>query len=340
MEYSEKQIKYSVIILLEEENDNISRFIRNIHELFTKKNEIFEIILIANGTEGFFRHRFYEIKKEFTSIKIYTLYRKNTQAVCMKAALRESQGDIIIACGSYQQITMEGLGQAIDSFDEQTDMILPCRKKRIDPTFNQFQSRFFNWLVRKITGYQFKDLSCTIRIVKRAVMENTDFYGNMYRFLPVVAAQKGYKFKEIDAEHFKEMGKTGFYNISDYFFRILDIFSLLFLVRYTKKPFRFFSSIGAIFFSLGMCVVAYILMGKFFFDLRLGNNFLLITGFLLIAIGVQSAGTGLLGEIITFVHGRKRKEYTIDKIVSMSLNGKERRDYINRRKNTERRKRS
>ena len=309
-------MKYSVIILLEENAEGIEIFVHRLHEFFIKMHDSFEIILIANGTEVSLQNQFDEIKNQYSSIKIYTLYRKNTQAVCMKAALRESKGEIIVACGSYQQITMKSLGQAIDSIDSQIDLVLPCRKKRIDPVFNQFQSSSFNFLVRKITGYHFNDLSCTVRIVKRKVMENIDFYGNMYRFLPVVAAQKGFKYKEIDADHFKEKGKTGFYNPSDYILRLLDIFSLLFLVRYTKKPFRFFSTIGASFFSVGSCVIGYVLFNKFFSDGYIGNNFVLIIGFLLLAVGVQSAGAGLLGEIITFTHGRKNKEYSVDQIIS------------------------
>ena len=332
MQNSEMQIKYSIIILLEEETKEIDRFVRHIYELFSKKYEPFEIILIANGTEGFFKNQFDEIKKEFSNIQIYTLYRKNTQAVCMKAALKESKGDIIIACGSYQQITMKSLGQAIDSLDTQTDLVLPCRKKRVDPVFNQFQSSFFNLLVRKITAHHFNDLSCTVRIVRRKVMENIDFYGNMYRFLPLVAAQKGFKYKEIDADHFKELGKTGFYKPSEYMMRLLDIFSLLFLVHYTKKPFRFFSTIGIFFFSIGLSVIGYVLFDKIFSDAYVGNNFILIIGFILFAVGVQSAGAGLLGEIITFAHGRKNKEYTVDRVVSHSFKEKEKRTNMERRK--------
>jgi hypothetical protein len=332
-------MKYSIILLLDEEVEEIGKFVHSIHAFFIRNYKSFEIILIANGTEGFYKNKFNDIIEEFNNVKIYTLYRKTTQAVCMKAALKESKGDIIIACGSYQQITMESLDQAINSLDSHTEMILPCRKKRVDPFFNQFQSKIFNWLVRKTTGYEFNDLSCTVRIVRKEVLENINFYGNMYRFLPVVAAQKGFRYKEIDVGHIEEIGKTGFYSISEYIFRLLDIFSLLFLVRYTKKPFRFFGTIGAVFFSLGLCTVGYVIIEKIFFDVLVGNNFLLIMGFLLIAVGVQSAATGLLGEIITFAHGRKRKEYTIDKIVSSSLNRKERRHSVDRRKDTERRNR-
>lgn len=308
-------ITYSIILLLEDDV-RIYSFVKDLHNYFSMHYPSFEIILIANGTEGFYKDEFIQIKNEYSNITIISLYRRNTQAVCMKAAVGESKGDIIIVCGSYQQISIESLGQAVGCIDEHTDMVLPCRKKRVDPAFNQFQSRVFNLLVRKLTGYSFNDLSCTVRVIKREVADHIDFYGNMYRFLPVVAAQRGFNYKEIYADHCAEIGKTGLYSLADYVLRVLDIVSLLFLVRYTKKPFRFFSVIGLFFSCLGIGMISCVIFERIFSDVLIGNNIFLIMGFLSIAVGVQSAGIGLLGEIITFTHGRKRKEYSIDRIIS------------------------
>lgn len=325
------QLGFSVIILLEENVETIDLFVQELGDFFSRIEEKFEIILIANGTERFVEKKADSLRKKTKFLKIFTFYRKNTQAVCLKAAVKMIKYDSVIVCGSYQQITMEGLTHAINSLDEETDMVLPCREKRVDPVFNQFQSKFFNWLVKIITGFHFSDLSCTVRIVKKSALESLDFYGNMYRFLPVVAAKKGFKLKEVKVAHFREMGKTGFYDLSDYIVRILDIFVVLFLLQYTKKPFRFFSTIGSGFLFIGGLCLTYAMIEKLFLTGGLGNNVFLLVGLILISIGMQSAMTGLLGEIITFTHGRKRKEYMIDKIVSKRFSGIGRRHNQNRR---------
>ncbi|MCP4117304.1 MAG: glycosyltransferase [Desulfobacteraceae bacterium] len=331
-------ILYSIIIILDEKNDDIVSFVSDLNQFFSTRYESFEIIAVINGYEGFYKNKFNRIDNAAIPIKSYSLYRRTTQAVCIKAALKESNGEAIVVFGAYQQITMESLGNAIEAFDSDVDIVIPCRRKRVDPSFNQIQSRLFNWMVRKITGVGFTDLSCTVRIIKKDVLSNLDFYGNMYRFLPVVAALKGFRYKEIDVDHHREMGKTGFYSVSEYCLRILDILSLFFLIRYTKKPFRFFSFIGSFFLGGGLILSGYVAIEKIVLDIPMGNRTSLMMGILLIALGVQSAATGLIGEIISFVHGRKRKEYTIDRIVSMSFSTNERRKCTERRQIRDRRR--
>ncbi len=333
-----KEVEYSIIILLDEKNDDIVSFVHDVNQFFSSNYNSFEIIAVINGNERFYKNKFNEIDDASIPIKSYSLYRKTTQAVCIKAALKEANGESIVVFGSYQQITMDSLGNAVKALDDDIDIVIPCRKKRVDPSFNQVQSQLFNWMVRKMTGVSFKDLSCTVRIIKKDVLKNLDFYGNMYRFLPVVAAQKGFRYKEIDVEHYREMGKTGFYSVSEYCLRILDIVSLFFLIRYTKKPFRFFSIIGCLFFGLGIIFSGYVAVEKMIFGIPMGNRVSLMIGVLLIVLGVQSAATGLIGEIISFVHGRKIKEYTIDRIVSMSFSDNERRNCIERRQIRDRRR--
>lgn len=224
-------------------------------------------------------------------------------------------GDIIVACGSYQQITKESFGELLDSIADDTDIISPWRQRRVDPFFNQLQSRIFNYLARKIIGTDLHDLSCTVKIFRREVLEETKLYGNMYRFLPIVAAQKGFISKEIKCEHYKEKGKTGFYKISEYIERIIDILTLYFNVRFIKKPLRFFSAIGSVFLVIGLFIICLVFTQRIFYDHAIGDRPILLLAIVFMVLGAQSASFGLLGEIIAFTHGRKQKGYAIKKII-------------------------
>jgi len=153
-----------------------------------------------------------------------------------------------------------------------------------------------------------------VKVFKREVLEETDFCGNMYRFLPIVAARKGFKNKEIKCEHYEERGKKGFYSLSEYFERLIDIFTLYFNTRFSKKPLRFFSTIGAVFILIGLFITSFVLYQKIFFGYPIGDRPVLLLAILFMVIGTQAASVGLLGEIIAFTHGRARKEYTIEKI--------------------------
>ena len=126
-------------------------------------------------------------------MKLFALNRRASQAVCLRTALKESSGDIIMVCGSYQQITRDSFAKLLDALDDNADIISPWRQNRVDPPFNQFQSRIFNEMVQFTTGAKLNDLSCTVKVVRRAVLEETELYGNMYRFLPIIA-EKSYNF--------------------------------------------------------------------------------------------------------------------------------------------------
>ena len=179
---------------------------------------------------------------------------------------------------------------------------------------------------RNITNSDHHDLSCTVKIVRREVFEETELYGNMYRFLPVLASRKGFKFKEVQCEHSQERGKTGVYGFFQYLERFIDIFTLYFNIRFTRKPLRFFGTIGLLFILSGVLIILYIVTQKAFFEFNTGNQpLLLLLGFLFLAFGVQLSGVGLLGEIIVFVQGRNLKEFNVSYILSPKYCGPERR---------------
>lgn len=228
-------IKYSVIVLLEKQYRDFAQFIQNLHDLFAKRQNSFEILIIANARGMFLREQLKMLQSCNDKIRAYEFTTRTTHAVCLKAGFKESSGEIIVVCGSYQQVTNESLSLLLDSFDDETDMINPCRQSRVDPWFNQFQSKVFNFLTRLATGTNLHDLSITVKIFRSDILQEIKVYGNMPRFLPILAARNGFKIKEIECEHYQEYGKTGFYSLSNYVGRVIDIFTLYFNTRFTKN---------------------------------------------------------------------------------------------------------
>lgn len=315
----EKMIKYSIIVLLEQDeiHKDSKQFIQNLHNLFLNRKEYFEILIIANGIGSFFRHELDELLICNNRIKAIQFETKNTQAVCLKTGVDGSKGEIIIVCGSYKQISDDALIKMLDSLENDIDIITPWRQHRVDTKFNQFESKLFNALVRTLTASDFHDLSCTVKIFRREVVNATEIYGNMYRFLPILAEKKGFNAKEIKCEHYQQLGigKTGFYSLSHYFSTFIDILTLYFNTRFSRKPLRFFSAIGLIFLFVGLLITAYIFAQRFFMNYPIGDRTLLLLAILFMVLGVQAASVGLLGEIIAFTHGRHRQEFTIEKII-------------------------
>jgi hypothetical protein len=139
----------------------------------------------------------------------------------------------------------------------------------------------------------------------------------MYRFLPILAERRGFKVKEIKCEHFNQLGigKSGFYSLSHYFTTFIDLLTLYFNTRFSRKPLRFFSAIGLIFLLTGLLITTYVFAERFLMGHPIGDRPVLLLAILFMVLGVQAASVGLLGEIIAFTHGRHMKEYTIEKMI-------------------------
>jgi hypothetical protein len=312
-------LKYSLIVLAEDKQKDFAQFIRNLYDLLDRRQKPFEIIIMANGTGGFFRSEIEEFQDLRNRIKAFEFNSKVTQAACLKAGLKESNGEIIVVCGSYQQITNDSFIDCLDSLDNETDIICPWRQDRVDASFNKVQSKVFNAIVRKLAGFDIHDLGCTLKIFRREVLEATEFYGNMYQFLPILAAQKGFKTTEVKCKHYQQRGKTGLRNLSLLIPRLLDIFTLYFNTRFTRKPLRFFSAIGLLFLVAGTMIVLVVFAQKLIVGYPIGGRPILLLALLFMVLGVQAASVGLLAEIVVFTHGRHRKEFTVEKIIRTTV---------------------
>ena len=165
-----------------------------------------------------------------------------------------------------------------------------------------------------MTGIEAHDLGCGVIAMKKEVALSLDVYGDLFRFIPLLAYQQGYRIGEIKVPHIKRRKKSGFYGIGVYSRRLLDILTLFFLVKFTKKPLRFFGLIGFGIFGAGtainMGLTIQRTMGK-----ALADRPMLILGVLLMVLGIQLFSIGLIGEIIIFTHAQKVKEYKIDEIL-------------------------
>jgi hypothetical protein len=151
--------------------------------------------------------------------------------------------------------------------------------------------------------------------MRREVIEQIELYGDMYRFLPILAEKKGFTTREVKCEHYQERGKTGLYSLYSYVTRMIDIFTLYFNTRFSKKPLRLFGSIGLGFLLIGFFILSYSFVQKIFMDQPMGGSHLILLAIFCMALGAQAASVGLLGEIVSFTHGRHRKDYSIEKII-------------------------
>jgi hypothetical protein len=177
-------------------------------------------------------------------------------------------------------------------------MVSGWKKKRNDPLTKTIPSKFFNWTTSLLTGIKIHDFNCGLKAYRRDVVKEIPVYGELHRYLPVLAHWLGYRVGEITVKHHaRKFGKTK-YGLRRFFDGFFDLLTVLFLTRYRQKPMHLFGLLGLVTFLLGSIILAYLTI-LWFIGPGIGSRPLLFLGILLVIVGMQSFSIGLIGEMIT-----------------------------------------
>jgi hypothetical protein len=176
----------------------------------------------------------------------------------------------------------------------------------------------YHRLLGLVTHVNFQDLGCGARALDRRVLEEIQLYGDQHRFLALLADRQGFRVHEVDVRQSPRDRFKGTYGPRVYTRGLLDIFSILFLVRFTKRPLRFFGMIGAATFAVGALAVAILVAQRLLLDQSLANRPALLLASLLVVMGMQLFAVGLLGELMIFTHARGLKDYQVERVIQFS----------------------
>jgi glycosyltransferase involved in cell wall biosynthesis len=248
-------------------------------------------------------------------LRIIKLAHGFGEATTLTAGFQNSSGDIILTLPAYYQVEPSEISKLLNEVADH-DMVIGCRYPRVDSRLNQFHTRLFSGLLNFVTGSSFRDLGCGARAFKRQVTEEIPVYGDQHRFLPVLAARRGYNIQEVEIAQSPRDKFRRVYRLGIYPRRLLDILTVFFLIRFTKKPLRFFGLIGIATFGAGALILLYLIVHRLTTGMELADRPALLLSSLLVVLGLQIFALGLIGELIIFTHAKDIKEYTIERIVN------------------------
>ena len=304
----------SVIIPVTERYDSVPEVFYAYKHGIEATGKKYEIIYVLDG-------RYPEVLDALTKIQeseqltIITLARIFGEATSLNAAFSSATGDILLTLPAYQQIDAGEIPLLVNAIDD-CDMVLARRFPRMDSFFNKLQSRVFNSLLRSFSDLEIHDAGCGARVFRRQTVDEVPIYGDLHRFFPIMAHRQGFHVTEIDVTQSQSDKYRRVYAPGIYIRRLLDLLTVFFLVKFTKKPLRFFGLVGTALAGIGVIVTAFLVGERLFFDVALANRPALILGSLLVVLGIQIVAIGLIGEIIIFTHAKDLKEYKIDKIIN------------------------
>lgn len=309
------KIDLSAIIVYYEkyEYDEIKSLFNEYKFNLDKTGLRYEFIFVIDGNLPKVVDEVKSLAKSEKNIRIIKLGRWFGDATSLQAGFEASEGELIITLPSFQQVEAEEIPVMIENI-KGNDMVVGWRWPRMDSFLNNLQSKLFNSIVKTFVGTKFNDLKCNVRLFKREILDNIYMYGDQDRFLPLWAWRLGYKVKEIKVKQHKADYRQKLYPIKSYIQRTLELVSLFFLIKFTKRPIRFFGSSGLIIFSLGALLSLILFIQRFFFDISLADRPIVLVGLLLIVFGILAFAIGLVGELIIFTHAKDIKDYIIEDV--------------------------
>lgn len=311
----EPSIVLSVIVPVVERYDDVAELYRIYKKGVEDSGKSYEIIYVIDGDIGEVMLVLKRLIADGEKIKIIKLARQFGEATALTIGIRQSSGSLILTLPAYQQVEAREIPRLVEALED-CDMVVARRWPRKDSLFNRIQSRVFHLLLKPVSDINFNDIGCGVRVFRRIVTEEVNIYGDQHRFLAILAQKYGFRVVEMDAAQAQKDTLKRVYSPGTYLQRMLDIFSIFFLVKFTKKPLRFFGILGSALFALGFFILLYLLIIKVFLGMALAGRPILLMGMLLVVLGVQVFAIGLLGEIIIFTHAKDMKEYTIDQIIN------------------------
>ena len=304
----------TVIIPVTERYDPVTELFYEYKRGIDATGLTYEIIYVLDGEHSDVLEELVKLQ-ESEKLSIITLAKIFGESVALTAAFSKASGDIFLTLPAYQQVETNEIPKLVDAIKD-SDMVLARRWPRRDSVMNRLQTRLFNFLLRLSTDLKIHDAGCSVRAFTRDVIEEVQLYGDLHRFFPVMAHRQGFQVIELDVAQSEKDIHPRIYSPGLYVRRLLDLLTIFFLIKFTKKPLRFFGLVGTTLFSLGLISSLYLIGERLFLDISLADRPALILSSLLVVLGVQIIAIGLIGEIIIFTHAKDLKEYKIDKIIN------------------------
>ncbi len=288
----------SIVVPLYNEAATLEELFYLIREVCEEAERSFEVWFVDDGSTDESWPVIQKLHKEDSRAAGVRFLRNYGKSAALAVGFERVRAPIVVTMDADLQDDPREIPGLVEQLEEGYDLVSGWKKNRKDPLRKTVPSRFFNFFTRIISGSPLHDFNCGLKVYRREVVQNVRVYGELHRYIPLLAKWEGYdRISERPVTHHpREHGETKF-GFERYLRGFLDLISVSFLVRFAARPMHFFGTFGGIFFTAGVLISGYLTVLKFMGQ-NLSDRPLLFLGMLLILVGVQLFSTGLLGEMI------------------------------------------
>lgn len=312
----EQGLQVSVVIPVLDEEASIEPLYDRLTEVLSDVGDSYEIIMVDDGSSDDSFNIMKRLHQRDREHVLVIQFRRNFgKTAALAAGFKQARGDVVITMDGDLQDDPTEIRVLLDELDRGYDLVGAWRRSRQDPLSKTLPSRLFNTVVCALTGVRMHDLNCGFKAYRREVTRDLKLYGELHRFIPVLAHWQGYRVGEAQVVHHPRKHGKSKYGSKRLGRGFLDFLTVLFLTYYLKRPLHFFGTIGVLLFVCGFGIGLY-LTWLWLFGGGIGWRPLLFVGILSMIVGVQMASIGLLGEMIRNFAYEAEEEYSIRRVLS------------------------
>lgn len=309
----------SIVIPLLNEEESLVELTDWIERVMKENNFSYEILLIDDGSTDKSWNVIEALSQKNQNIKGIKFKRNYGKSAGLNSGFQVAQGDVIITMDADIQDNPDEIPALYRMIKEDNfDLVSGWKKKRFDPISKTIPSKFYNWTARKMTGIGLHDFNCGLKAYKKDVIKNIEVYGEMHRYLPVIAKWAGFaKIGEKVVLHQKrKYGHTKF-GLERFLYGYLDLLSIMFVSKFGKRPMHLFGLLGTLIFVIGFVIAAELAIEKIFFaTYKMVQRPLFYLGMLCMVLGTQLFLTGFLAELVSRT-SHDRNYYVIEEKLNL-----------------------
>src|SRR3989344_1392816 len=286
-----------IVVPVFNEEESLGVFYKELILQVSKLKVDFEAIFVDDGSTDGSLSILKKFEEENKNIRIFSFRKHRGKAEALTLGFSKAIGEDILTIDSDLQDRPDQIEKLVKKAKEGWDLVSGWRKNRKDSFAKNISSKIFNLVSSFFWGLKVNDLNCGLKLYTRQAAKSLNLYGGMHRFIPLILFQEGFSVAEVPVVHDKrKLGKSK-YGFSKVFTEIPDMFTMLFLSRYSKRPLHFFAPIGGIMFFIGLMILFHLTFLRLE-GYRIGNRPLLLFGILLVLTGLQIFFTGFLADLI------------------------------------------
>ena len=302
----------SIVLPVFNEMESLEPLFVQIEQAVRELDMRYEVIFVDDGsTDGSAEVLETLHRDRPDAVKVLHFRRNFGKAAALSVGFDKAEGEVVVTMDADLQDDPAEIPRLLAKMEEGYDLVSGWKRDRKDPIGKTVPSRIFNTVTSWISGIKLHDFNCGLKAYRRAVVQDLDLYGELHRYIPVLAYGMGYRVGEVPVRHHpRRFGKTK-YGSKRFLSGFLDLLTVLSITRYTMKPLHLFGGVGALLVALGLIVDGYLSYLRFRYGSIKGHYPLLMLGTILLIVGIQFVSTGLLAEMIVTLRGRGERQYSV-----------------------------